>query len=241
MEVPVNDEKVMSIFTGTAALGITPSQIGGEDTGVLGLPEFGPGYVRNVIKKVRPTTVTQLIKLCGMVHGTGTWMDNAEELIETGTAPFDECIGNRDDVMLYLLAHGCEPGTAYTIMEAVRKGRGISADMQSEMQKLGVPDWYIGSCRKIRYLFPKAHAASYVKMALTIAWYKVYFPAEFYAAWCIRNGVSDGWEKELASSEFTKARIEEYESAKGTFGNDSGLERLYVIREMHARGITPGI
>ncbi len=235
-EVPINDEKVMSLFLGTEALGIVPQQIGGETLGVLGVPEYSGGYVRHVLKKLKPTSLTQLIKISGLMHGTDVWFDNAEELIESGIASIDECIGTRDDIMLYLLAHGFERDEAFRIMEAVRKGRGISEEWMYEMRKRDIPDWYIESCSKIRYLFPKAHAASYTKMALMIAWYKVYYPAEFYTAWLkIKGKWAEGTET-LPDPEGVEAMIDEYEETDHLkYSGTSELERLYVLREMYAR------
>ena len=205
--VPVNDENVLSLFLGLEALGISPEDIGGETLGLLGVPEFGGKYARDMIRATRPKTVTELVKISGLLHGIGVWTDNAKDLIESGTADIDDCIGTRDDIFQYLMLCDFDRDMAFHMMEAVRKGYGLSKVWQSGMQERGIPDWYIESCKKIRYLLPKAHAASYTRMALMIAWYKVYYPFEFYTAWLERN--------------------------------ESELERLYVLREMYARGIQP--
>ncbi len=264
--VPVNDEKVLSLFLGLDALGIRPEDIGGESLGLLAIPEFGGKYARDMIRGISPKTVTELVKIDGLLHGTDVWTDNAKELIESGTADINNCIGTRDDIFQYLMLHGFERDMAFCIMEAVRKGYGLSKVWQSGMQERSIPDWYIESCNKIRYLFPKAHAASYTRMALMIAWYKVYYPSEFYTAWLERNEMNKA-EERLLDPERVQNLIEEYEKneprraprlrrelyeAKNTrsrrrreetdhltYAKDSELERLYVFREMFARGIQP--
>ncbi len=208
LDIPINDEKVISLFLGVGALGISPEKIGGETLGLLGIPEFGGKYARDMIRSIRPKSVTALVKISGLLHGTNTWEGNAKERIEFGTATIDNCIGSRDDIFQYLLSCGFEKDEAFLIMDSVRKGHGLTKEWQSEMREKNIPDWYIESCKKIRYLFPKSHAASYTKLALLIAWYKVYYPSEFYTVWLKRNE-----------------------------GNKAEMEYLYVLQEMYARGI----
>ena len=180
--IPTDDPGVMSLFSGTDVLGVTPEQIQSK-TGTLGVPEFGTRFVRGMLEKTHPATFAELLKISGLSHGTDVWLGNAEELIENGTAKMSEIIGCRDDIMMDLIHFGVNSETSFQIMEHVRKGRGIPDDWQKEMREADVPDWYIGSCLKIKYMFPKAHAAAYVLMALRIAYFKVYFPIIYYAAY----------------------------------------------------------
>lgn len=180
--IPTDDPGVMALFSGTEILGVTPEQIQSK-TGTLGIPEFGTRFVRGMLEKTHPSTFAELLKISGLSHGTDVWLGNAEELIENGTAKMSEIIGCRDDIMMDLIHFGVDSETSFQIMEHVRKGRGIPDDWQKEMKEADVPDWYIWSCLKIKYMFPKAHAAAYVLMALRIAYFKVYFPIIYYAAY----------------------------------------------------------
>ncbi len=239
-EVPLPDRKVMGLFLGTEVLGIRPGEIGGETLGLLGVPEFGRPFALNIIRMLKPETVTQLIKIDGMLHGTDVWMGNAKRLIESGTAGLDECIGTRDDIMQKLMEHGFDRVMAFRIMEAVRKGKGLTESWESEMREKGIPEWYIKSCRKIRYLFPRAHAASYVRMALLTAWYKVYYPAEFYTVWLKRKGTRLYDRNGLPDYSAVETKIEEFEGKDHlTPSLEEELEQLRVLREMYAREVTP--
>lgn len=180
--IPTDDPEVMKIFQGTDILGVTPEQILSK-TGTLGIPEFGTRFVRGMLEETRPNTFAELLQISGLSHGTDVWLGNAEELIRNHGIPLSEVIGCRDDIMVYLIYNGLEAGLAFKIMEHVRKGKGIPDDWQQVMRDEGIAEWYIESCLKIKYMFPKAHAAAYVLMALRVAYYKVHFPILYYAAY----------------------------------------------------------
>ena len=181
-EIPVSDEDVMKIFSGPEVLGVTPEQIF-SNTGTLGVPEFGTQFVREMLEQTHPSTFAELLQISGLSHGTDVWLGNAEELIRNHNIPLSEVIGCRDDIMVYLQHQGLEDSLAFKIMEFVRKGRGLQDDWIDTMKENDVPDWYIESCKKIKYMFPKAHAAAYVLMALRVAYFKVHYPLYYYAAY----------------------------------------------------------
>ena len=180
--IPLDDADTRSIFTSSRVLGYTDDKVLGP-TGACAIPEFGTSFVRGMLVDTRPTEFDTLVRLSGFSHGTDVWLGNARDLILTGTATVGQAIGCRDDIMLYLIKRGMEERRAFKIMESVRKGKGLPAGAEEEMKRLGVPEWYIESCRKIKYLFPKAHAVAYVMMAFRIAWFKVHRPLAFYAAY----------------------------------------------------------
>ena len=180
--IPPNDPEVMKIFSGTEVLGVTPEQIFSK-TGTLGVPEFGTRFVRQMLEQTKPNTFAELLQISGLSHGTDVYLGNAEVLIRENDIPLADVIGCRDDIMVYLIYHGLEDGLAFNIMESVRKGKGIPDDWQAEMREKKIPEWYIQSCLKIKYMFPKAHAAAYVLMALRVAYFKVHDPLLYYAAY----------------------------------------------------------
>lgn len=180
--IPTDDPEVMKIFEGTDVLGVTEEAIYSK-TGTLGIPEFGTRFVRGMLEQTHPSTFAELLQISGLSHGTDVWLGNAEELIRRGEANLANVIGCRDDIMVYLIHAGLDDGLAFKIMESVRKGKGIPDDWQEEMRNQNVPEWYIDSCLKIKYMFPKAHAAAYVLMALRVAYFKVYFPILYYCAY----------------------------------------------------------
>ncbi len=182
-QVPLDDQSVMSLFKSTEALGITPEDIGGCPLGCLGIPEFGTDFVIQMLLDTKPTSFSDLIRISGLSHGTDVWLGNAQTLIEEGKATISTAICTRDDIMIYLINKGLESELSFTIMESVRKGKGLKPEWEEEMKAHDVPDWYIWSCKKIKYMFPKAHAAAYVMMAYRIAYYKIFYPLAYYAAY----------------------------------------------------------
>ncbi len=180
--LPVKDPGVMELFSGTKSLGVTPEQIFSK-TGTLGVPEFGTRFVRGMLEKTHPTTFAELLQISGLSHGTDVWLGNAEELIDKGIVTLKEVIGCRDNIMMDLIHYGMDSQMAFQIMEHVRKGRGIPDDWKQAMKDADVPDWYIESCLKIKYMFPRAHATAYIIMALRIAYFKVHYPLYYYSAY----------------------------------------------------------
>ena len=242
-KVPLDDVDTMSIFTSTKALGVTNEQILCE-TGTLGIPEFGTPFTISMVAETKPTTFAELIKISGLSHGTDVWLGNAQELIKNNIVPFKEVIGCRDDIMVYLMYHGVKPIKAFKIMEFVRKGKASKdpegwSEHVKTMKEAGIEDWYIDSCQKIKYMFPKAHAAAYVISAFRIAWYKVHMPVVFYASWLTSKATDVGVEFMISGYDSIKSKIIDIQN-KGydATNKETGmLESLKVSLEATARGI----
>ena len=194
--IPLDDKRTMSIFTSSKELGYENDKLLGP-TGAVAIPEFNTKFTRGMLMDTMPERFDTLLRLSGFSHGTDVWLGNAKDLITSKTATVDQAIGCRDDIMLYLISCGMPEKRSFKIMEAVRKGRGLPEGAEQEMIDAGVPDWYIGSCKKIKYLFPKAHAVAYVMMAFRIAWFKVYHPLAFYAAYFYRRSQKGGFDAVL--------------------------------------------
>ena len=237
--IPMNDPKVMSIFSSTEALGVTPDQIRSK-TATYGVPEMGTRFVRQMLEETQPKTFADLLQISGLSHGTGVWLGNAQELIRNGTCTIKTVIGCRDDIMLYLIYKaGMDASLAFKITESVRKGKGLTPEWIEEMKKAGVPQWYIDSCQKIEYMFPKAHAAAYVISAVRTAYYKVYHPLAFYAAYFSVRALDD-FDVDLFRKGYDAilARLDEIE-AKGIQATPKEKAMVPILEmglEMTARG-----
>ncbi len=237
-DVPINDSDTLSLFSSTKALGIKPEQILGCEVGSIGIPEFGTKFVRQILVETQPTTIDELVRIAGLSHGTDVWLNNAHDLIQEGTASLREVICTRDDIMNYLVAKGMDATESFFIMESVRKGKGLKDEWEAHMREAGVPEWFIASCKKIAYMFPRAHAVAYVMMSLRIAYFKVHHPRAFYATYfSVRADNLDA--AYLLSAESVRARIAHIE-AQGK--NATALEQaqmtiLEVALEMYERGI----
>ena len=243
-KVPLDDKETMSIFSSTEALGVTPKQIGSE-VGSYGIPEFGTKFVRGMLVDTRPKTFDELIRISGLSHGTDVWLGNAQSLIEQGTVTLTEAICCRDDIMIYLIKQGLPPNPAFKIMETVRKGKALKdpakwAEYVALMKEHNVPDWYIKSCEKIKYMFPKAHAAAYVTNAFRIAWFKVHKPEAYYSAFfSIR--ASDEFDSEIMifGEEKVKNKMKEIDllGNNATQKDKAMYPVLELVLEMYERGL----
>ena len=235
--IPLDDKPTMSLFTGTEALGVTPEDIGSE-VGTFAVPEFGTRFVRQMLLDTKPTTFSELMRISGLSHGTDVWTNNAQDLVRAGTASLPEVICTRDDIMLYLLQHNLPPLTSFKIMEKVRKGKGLAPEDEELMREKNVPEWYIMSCKKIKYMFPKAHAAAYVTMGFRIAYFKVHYPISFYIAYYTVRATEFDAERMLGGKERVMAAMREIEANNDATQKEKNvLTILEVCNEMYARGI----
>lgn len=238
LDVPVNDEKVMGLFLSTEPLGITPEDINSE-VGTFALPEFGTKFVRQMLLDTKPKTFSDLLQISGLSHGTNVWLNNAQDLVRDGTCTISEVIGTRDGIMVYLMYRGLPPKSAFKIMEDVRKGRGLKPEYEEEMKAHSVPDWYIESCKRIKYMFPKAHAAAYVLMAMRIGWFKVHHPLAFYVTYFTVRADEFDAELMIHGKEKVCQKINELEKMGNSISakDRNVLTILEVANEMYARGI----
>ena len=236
--IPLDDKQTMSIFTSSKVLGYEDDEILGP-TGAVAVPEFNTRFTRGVLLDTKPEKFDFLVRISGYTHGTDVWLGNAKDLIVSGTARVDQTIGCRDDIMIYLISCGLPEKRAFKIMESVRKGKGLPDGAEEEMVAAGVPDWYIGSCKKIKYLFPKAHAVAYVMMAFRIAWFKVNHPLAFYSAYFYRRSQKGGFDATMMTGgmEQVVANIRAIEANEDATAKDEDLlTTLEVVYEYYLRG-----
>ncbi len=239
LDVKMNDKTVYELFASTKPLGITPEDIGGSQLATFGIPEFGTRFLQQVLVEAKPKNFADLLQISGLTHGTDVWLGNAQDLIKAGICTISEVVGTRDGIMLYLLRHGLEDSMSFKIMEDVRKGKGLRPEYEAAMREHDVPDWYIGSCKKIKYMFPKAHAAAYVMSAIRLAWYKIYYPMEFYAAFL--TVAPGGFDAEIVGGGYTAVSraIKEIEEKgkEATAKDNETASTLQLVREALARKV----
>lgn len=235
--ISLSDARTMNIFSSVESLGVSPEEIG-SSVGSYGIPEFGTRFVRQMLESTRPTTFAELVRISGLSHGTDVWLNNAQKLIEDGTANLSEVICTRDDIMIYLIQKGMEKKLAFKIMEKVRKGKGLTPEDVSNMEQVGVPPWYIDSCQKIKYMFPKAHAVAYVTMAFRIAYYKVNYPLPFYASFFSIRAEDFDAESILAGYDAVRRRLKdiEHQGMAASQKDKKLVPILELAMEMFARG-----
>ena len=237
-EIPLDSKEVMSLFKNTDALNITPEDIRGCPLGCLGVPEFGTEFAMQMLIDANPTSFSDLVRISGLSHGTDVWLGNAQDLIKSGTATITTCICTRDDIMIYLINRGLEHGLSFTIMESVRKGKGLKPEWIDEMKAHDVPDWYIESCKKIKYMFPKAHAAAYVMMGWRIAYCKIYYPLAYYAAFFSIRATAFSYELMCQGKEKLEYFMDDYERRKDQLSKkeQDTYKDMKIVQEMYARG-----
>ena len=235
--IPLDDKETMKLFVSTKPLGVSKDEIGTE-VGTLGIPEFGTKFVRQMLVDTKPTTFAELVRISGLSHGTDVWLNNAQDLIRNGTAKLSNVISTRDDIMLYLIDKALDKKASFKIMEKVRKGKGLTEEDEKYMRDMNVPNWYIDSCKKIKYMFPKAHAVAYVMMSFRIAYFKVHFPEAFYATYFTTKASDFDAELVLKGKEAVRDKIKELESlnSEKTAKDKNLLTVLEVVNEMYSRG-----
>ena len=236
MSIPMDDKKTLSLFSSTKELKIDLKDELGTTVGTLGIPEFGTTFVRRMLEDTRPKSFAELVRISGLSHGTDVWAGIAKNWIDNNVASLNEVIACRDDIMNYLLTKGAEPKQAFSIMEKVRKGKGIDKSDEELMRNLKVPEWFIISCQKIKYLFPKAHAAAYVSMAFRIAWFKVYYPLTFYATYFTVKGDEFNLKVIFSGKEAIKKRIYELRTNDLDVRRKNEMTVLELALEMMMRG-----
>ncbi|MCL2717602.1 MAG: PolC-type DNA polymerase III [Lachnospiraceae bacterium] len=240
LSIPFQDEEVMSLFQNTKALKVTPEQIGGCRLGAMGVPEFGTDFVIQMLEDTKPQSFFDLICISGLSHGTDVWLGNAQELIKEGKATISTVISTRDDIMTYLINKGVDSSLSFNITESVRRGRGLTDEWKEAMKAAKVPDWYIWSCEKIKYMFPKAHAAAYVMMAWRIAYFKVYYPLAYYAAFFSIRASAFNYEIMCQGQKHLERAMADYkqreEIGKLTKKEQDSYRDMRIVQEMYARG-----
>ena len=242
--IGLDDPMVLSLFADTSALGVTPDDLMGCDLGSLGIPEFGTDFVMQMLRDTKPKNFSDLVRISGLSHGTDVWLNNAQYYIARGDCTLSTAICTRDDIMTYLIHTGVENGTAFNIMEKVRKGLVAKGkvpqwdEWKETMKEAGVPDWYIESCGKIKYMFPKAHAVAYVMMAFRIAYFKVYYPLAYYAAFFSIRAKAFDYEIMCQGREKLEATMKDYKKRKDQLSKkeQDAYGDMKIVQEMYARG-----
>ena len=237
-DIPLDDKEVLSLFHNTSALGIKPEDIGGCALGTLGIPEFGTDFVIQMVQEAKPQSFSDLVRISGLSHGTNVWLGNAQELIASGKATISTAICTRDDIMLYLIGQGVDSALSFTIMESVRKGRGLKPEWEEAMKAQNVPDWYLDSCKKISYMFPKAHAAAYVMMAYRIAYCKINYPLAYYGAYFSIRADAFSYELMCQGKDKLNYYINDYKRRSDSLSNkeQDTMKDMRLVQEMYARG-----
>lgn len=238
-KIPLDDRKVLTLFHDTSALGIKPEDIGGCKIGSLGIPEFGTDFTIQMVQDANPQSLSDLIRLSGLSHGTDVWLGNAQELIKTGKAVLSTCICCRDDIMIYLINKGVDSALAFTIMESVRKGKGLKPEWEETMRENEVPEWYLDSCKKIKYMFPKAHAAAYVMMAYRIAYCKINYPLAYYGAYFSIRADAFSYEIMCQGKDRLEYYMKDYKRRSDSLSNkeQDTMKDMKLVQEMYARGL----
>lgn len=236
--IPLDDKGVMSLFHDTSALGIKPDDIGGCPVGCLGIPEFGTEFVVQMVVDTKPQSLSDLIRISGLSHGTDVWLNNAQELIKSGKATISTAICTRDDIMTFLINQGMDSELSFSIMEKVRKGKGLTEEFEKAMIEAGIPDWYIWSCKQIKYMFPKAHAAAYVMMAYRIAYCKINYPLAYYGAYFGIRADAFSYELMCQGKDKLNYYISDYKRRSDSLSKkeQDTLKDMRIVQEMYARG-----
>ncbi len=237
-EIPLDSKEVMSLFQNTSALKIEPEDIGGCKLGALGIPEFGTDFAMQMLIDAKPTCFSDLVRIAGLAHGTDVWLGNAQDLILSGQATIQTAICTRDDIMIYLIGMGMDKSLSFTIMESVRKGKGLKPEWETAMREANVPEWYIESCKKIKYMFPKAHAAAYVMMAWRIAYCKVFYPLAYYASFFSIRASGFSYELMCQGKDRLEYHLQDYKNRSDSLSQkeQGTLRDMRIVQEMYARG-----
>lgn len=236
-KIRLDDPDVLSLFHGLEALHISPEDIGGTDLGSLGIPEFGTDFVMQMLRDTKPEAFSDLVRISGLSHGTDVWLGNAQTLIQEGKATISTAICTRDDIMIYLINKGIESEQSFKIMESVRKGKGLTPEWEEIMKEHDVPDWYIWSCKKIKYMFPKAHAVAYVMMGFRIAWFKIHEPLAYYAAFFSIRATAFDYALMCQGKEVLDRHIKNYKANPNLSKKEQDtLKDMRIVQEMYARG-----
>ncbi len=238
LNISLDDPGVLALFADTSSLGVSPEDLMGTDLGSLGVPEFGTDFVMQMLRDTKPKNFSDLVRISGLSHGTDVWLNNAQYFIARGDCTLSTAICTRDDIMTYLIHTGVENGLAFKIMESVRKGKGLTPDMEEAMTAAGVEPWYIESCKRIKYMFPKAHAVAYVMMAFRIAYFKVYYPLAYYAAFFSIRAKAFDYEIMCQGREKLEETMKDYKKRMNELSqkDQAAYGDMKIVQEMYARG-----